>query len=183
MVKANGEVQTSEEAQVFVHDLDRIVTVQLLEDTPAVLSLGKLCEEHGYSCEWARGQKPQLAKSEKRILCKTENFVPVVVLGLSSSSGKSSSSTSFTHLALHRVQQDYEVMVLTLKHRETEAILPKSKTKIKKGGNNQAKRLRLRDLPEWLPEFTDNLEDAEVPAPAHMSHDSDSERPTKVVRP
>ena len=94
MVKANGEVQTSEEAQVFVHDLDRIVTVQLLEDTPAVLSLGKLCEEHGYSCEWARGQKPQLTKSEKRILCKTENFVPVVVLGLSSSSGKSSSSTS-----------------------------------------------------------------------------------------
>ena len=44
----SGEVQTNEEAQVFVHDLDLFVTVQLLEDTPAVLSLGKLCEEHGY---------------------------------------------------------------------------------------------------------------------------------------
>ena len=38
------------------------MTVQLLEDTPAVLSLGKLCEEDGYTCEWASGQKPHLAK-------------------------------------------------------------------------------------------------------------------------
>ena len=28
---------------------------------------------------------------------------------------------------------------------------------------------RLRDLPEWLEEFTDNLEDTDVPAPAHFS--------------
>ena len=40
---------------------------------------------------------------------------------------------------------------------------------------------RLRDLPEWLEEFTDNLEDTQVHAPAHISQDSDSERPTKVV--
>ena len=37
-VPANGEVQTSEEAQVYVHDPDLFVTVQLLEDSPAVLS-------------------------------------------------------------------------------------------------------------------------------------------------
>ena len=58
VVTANGEVQTNEEAQVYVHDLDLFVTVQLLEDTPAVLSLGKLCEENGYSYEWSSGQKP-----------------------------------------------------------------------------------------------------------------------------
>ena len=45
---ANGEVHTHEEAQVFVRDLSLFVTVQLLEETPAVLSLGKLCEDHGY---------------------------------------------------------------------------------------------------------------------------------------
>ena len=28
---------------------------------------------------------------------------------------------------------------------------------------------RLRNLPEWFEEFTDNLEDAEVPSPAHFS--------------
>ena len=37
-------------------------------------------------------------------------------------------------------------------------------------------------LPEWLEEFTENLEDAaEVLAPAHVSQDSDSEGPAKVV--
>ena len=31
-------VQTSQEAQVHVHDLELFVTVQILDDTPAVLS-------------------------------------------------------------------------------------------------------------------------------------------------
>ena len=31
--------------------------VQLLEETRAVVSLGKLCEDHGYSHEWVTGQK------------------------------------------------------------------------------------------------------------------------------
>ena len=39
-VTANGEVQTKEEATVYVKELDLFVTVKLLEDTPAVLSLG-----------------------------------------------------------------------------------------------------------------------------------------------
>ena len=45
---ANGEVHTNEEAQVFVHDLNLFVTVQLSEETLPVLSLGKLCEDHGF---------------------------------------------------------------------------------------------------------------------------------------
>ena len=36
-------MQMNEEAQVFVHDLDLFVTVQLLDETPAVLSLHKFC--------------------------------------------------------------------------------------------------------------------------------------------
>ena len=81
VVTANWEVQTNEEAQVYVHDLDLFKTVHFLEDTLAVRSLGKLCEEHGYSYEWASGQKPHLTKNGTRILFKTDNFVPVVVLG------------------------------------------------------------------------------------------------------
>ena len=46
--------------------------------------------------------------------------------------------------------------------------------------NSENSNDRLRDLPEWLEEFTGNLEDTEMPAPAHISHDSDSERPAKV---
>ena len=58
VLTANGEVQTNEEATLYVKELDLFVTVMLLEDTPAVLSLGKLCEDHGYSYHWTSGQKP-----------------------------------------------------------------------------------------------------------------------------
>ena len=46
---ANGEVRTKEEATVYVMQLDLLVKVMFLEETPAVLSLGKLCEDHGYT--------------------------------------------------------------------------------------------------------------------------------------
>ena len=49
VVTANGEVQTREEATVYVKELDLFVTVMLLEETPVVLSPGKLSEEFGYS--------------------------------------------------------------------------------------------------------------------------------------
>ena len=42
VVTASGEVPTNEEAQVYVHDLDLFVTVQFLEERPAVRSHGKL---------------------------------------------------------------------------------------------------------------------------------------------
>ena len=55
VLAANGEVRTNEEAQVYVHDLNLFVTVHLLEEALAVLSLGKLCEDHRYSYEWVSG--------------------------------------------------------------------------------------------------------------------------------
>ena len=60
VITANGEVQTHEEATVYVKELDIFLTMKVLENTPAVLSLGKLCDEHGYSYEWINGQKPHL---------------------------------------------------------------------------------------------------------------------------
>ena len=97
VITANGEVQTHEEATVYVKELEKILTMKVLEHTPAVLSLGKLCDEHGYSYEWITGQKPHLIKNGIRIQCNTENFVPIVVPGLSTSSSSSlPSSTSMT---------------------------------------------------------------------------------------
>ena len=97
VIAANGEVQTHEEATVYVKELDIFVTMKVLEDTPAVLSLGKLCDENGYSHEWINGQKPHLIKNGIRIQCNTENFVPIVVPDLSTSSSSSlPSSTSMT---------------------------------------------------------------------------------------
>ena len=93
VVTANGQVQTHEEATVHVKELDIFLTMTVLENTPAVLSLGKLCDENGYSYEWINGQKPHLIKNGIRIICNTENFVPIVVPGLSSSSSGSSSTS------------------------------------------------------------------------------------------
>ena len=93
VITANGEVQTHEEAIVYVKGFGFFLTMKVLENTPAVLSLGKLCDENGYSYEWINGQKPHLIKDGIRIICNTENFVPIVVPGLSSSSSASSSSS------------------------------------------------------------------------------------------
>ena len=58
VMTANGEVQTNEGAAVYVKELEKFLTMTVLEDTPAVLSKGKLREEHGDSFEWINGQKP-----------------------------------------------------------------------------------------------------------------------------
>ena len=57
VMTANGEVLAKEEATVNIREFDLSVTVKLLEETPAVLSLGKLCEDHGKTYHWTSGQK------------------------------------------------------------------------------------------------------------------------------
>ena len=72
VITVNGEVQTHEEATVYVkelgiflttvnvRELDMLLTVNILLDTPAVFPFGKLCEDPGYSYEWANSRKPCL---------------------------------------------------------------------------------------------------------------------------
>ena len=72
VITASGEVQSNEEAQVYVHDLDLFVTVQIL----------------GHACspvigQWVSGHKPHVTKHENIIMCVTENVVLVVVPRLS----------------------------------------------------------------------------------------------------
>ena len=45
VITANREVQTHEEATVYVKELDIFLTMKVLENTQAVLSLGKFCDE------------------------------------------------------------------------------------------------------------------------------------------
>ena len=47
VITANGEVQTHEEATVYVKELDIFLTMKVLENTPAVLSLGYPSSEVG----------------------------------------------------------------------------------------------------------------------------------------
>ena len=51
VVAANGEVQTQEDATVHVKELEKFLAMKVLEKTPAVLTLGKLCDV------WVNGQK------------------------------------------------------------------------------------------------------------------------------
>ena len=69
---ANGEVQTKEEAQVYVHDLGLFVTVQLLEETPAVLPrsiAGKALLRTRMFIRMENSETPRLTQHGKTITC------------------------------------------------------------------------------------------------------------------
>ena len=155
--------------------------MKVLEDTPEVLSLGNFCDEHGYSCEWINGQKPRLIKHGIRIQCNTENFVPIVVPGLSASSSSSlSTSTSITpsrqeidHSVHHpaivsseRVQRQERRDPCSSEISE-EQLLTKP-TEIPKPNKNEDHE-QVREEPchsdtlEWLQAFRENLVDERVP--------------------
>ena len=53
---ASGKAELTQEATLYVNDLDVFVAMMLLEDSPAVLSSGLLCEDMGFSCEWKKGR-------------------------------------------------------------------------------------------------------------------------------
>ena len=116
VIIANGEVQTHEEAIVYVKELDIFLTMKVLEDTPAVSSLGKALRCY----VWINGQKTDLIQNGIRIQCNTENFVPIVVPGLSASSSSGSyQSTSRTpaRQESHRHRQQHQVMMRLEKER------------------------------------------------------------------
>ena len=180
-ITADGEVQTHEEAIVYVKELDIFLTMKVLEDTPAVLSLGKLCDKHGYSYEWINGQKPHLIKNGIRIQCNTENFVPIVVPGMSSSS--SSSSHPSTSMTPSRQQSNRPTSSSSSSTSPTTTVSSGSETPEREDPSridshpvpvsspNVEEMKERRDLlfaqeseiPEWLQEFRENLVDDRVP--------------------
>ena len=46
----------------------------------SVQSLGRRCDELGYSCSWQTGGNPTLTNGERTIKCCTDNFVPLVAV-------------------------------------------------------------------------------------------------------
>ena len=130
VITANGEVQTHEVATVYVKEFDIFLTMKVLENTPAVLSLGKLCDENGYSYEWINGQKSHLIKNGIRILCNTENFVPIVVPGLPASS--SSSSHSSTSMTPSRQERNHPTSTSSSSTSPTTIVLSDSETRERK---------------------------------------------------
>ena len=149
VMTANGEVQTREEATVDVKQLDIFVKVMLLEETHAVLSFGKLCEDHGDTYHLISGQNPHLIKNGKRIDCTMSNYVPFVVPGLSASSSSttpspsspsSSSQESVFDVDRHKnpaIERSVEVRAESF--RETRCTKPHKTENQNKNGENQKK--------------------------------------------
>ena len=177
---------THEEAQAFVHDLNQFVTVQLLEETHAVLTRGKLCKDHGYSCgsavkihDWPKMGKTLSARHTILYLVSFQGYLtsleafrllqmpsqeslgPEAPLAYGNRAAASSSSDSV-------LEQSDELA--------TRKLGQESLRSDKKDENDP-----LADMPFWSKDFTDNLIPAEVRAPAHISQDSDSEHSTRVA--
>ena len=193
VITANGEVQTREEATVYVKEFDIFLTVKVLENTAAVLSLGKLCDENGYSYVWINGQKPHLIKNGIRIICNTENFVPIVVPGLSSSSSGSSSTSktpsrqeSHSSSSSSTSSSSPTVSEIQIREREDGINNDTSPVQVSTSVDDRSGRpddiqanktpktkkeettIELGDplyseIPEWLQEFRENLVDDEIP--------------------
>ena len=161
VITANGEVQTHEEAIVYVKELDIFLTLKVLGNTPAVLSLGKLCDENGYSYEWIDGQKPHLIIDGIRIQCITENFVPIVVPGLSTSSSSTREREDGINSDISPVQVSNSVGDRSGRPDETQANkTPKNhnkETTTERGNPSNS------EIPERLQEFSENLADDEIP--------------------
>ena len=202
VMTANGEVQTHEEATVYVNELGIFLTMKVFENTPAVLSLGKLCDENGYSNEWIHGQKPHLIKDGIRTICNTENFVPIVVPGLSSSSSGSSSTSKTpskqeSHSSSSSSSSPSSPTVSEIQIREKEDgnhsdISPVQVSTSADDRSGQPDETTIErgnplnsEIPEWLQEFRENLVDDEIPAHggshASSSHEASLE-PTRMRR-
>ena len=183
-------MQTHVKAKVYVKDLDIFLTVKALENTPAVLSLGKVCDENGYSYEWINGQKPHLIKNGIQIQCNTENFVPIVVPGLSTSS--SSSSHSSTSMTRSRQESDHLTSSSSSSSSPTTTVLSDSETREREDlsgidshpvpvssphvEDEERGDPLCSDTTEWLQEFRENLVDDRVPE-RRDSHASFSHEP------
>ena len=147
----------------------------------------------GIPYEWINGQKPHLVKDGIRINCNTENFVPIVVPGLTSSSSASSSS-SRTHIQQEShsssssssslssptvgemsvreredaPNSDISPVVSELVDDRTEKPEQTQANQIPKSNTKETtiERRNLCDdseIPEWLQEFRENLVDDEIP--------------------
>ena len=171
VMTANGEVLTREEATVFAKELDLFVTVVLLEETPAVLSLGKLSQNHGYTYHWTSGQKPHLTENGKNISCNISNCVPFVVPGLSASSSttptptSSSSSSQDSVFDVNRCTEN-PVPERSRSTSEEQRGNPSTETenKNKNEGREDVQSDKLHELRDSLQEFRENLVDERSPS-------------------
>ena len=75
---ANGEVHINTQVRVYVHELCIFVWAYLLKCDVAILSLGPLCDEDGFTYLWEPGCSPTLSKQGLKVECRQFYNVPVI---------------------------------------------------------------------------------------------------------
>ena len=177
---ANGEVQTHEEATVYVKELGIFLTMKVLENTPAVLSLGKLCDENGYFYEWINGQKPHLIKSGIRMQCKglsansssgSDSSTSKTLSRQESHCSTSSSSSSSSPTASEIQTRESDISPVQVSNSVDDRSGQPDETTIERGNPLYS------EIPKWLQEFRENLVDDEIPVQGD-SHASSSHEAT-----
>jgi hypothetical protein len=77
---ANGLTTATHDVELSLIELGNEKVVALvLEDTPSVLSLGKLCSENGYDYVWKNDDEPYLQKGSLKVKCRLINNVPIII--------------------------------------------------------------------------------------------------------
>ena len=149
VVAANGEVLPNEEATVYVRELDLFVKVMFLDNTPKVLPLGKICEDHGYNYHWTQWSQTTCHQKWKKIDCNTANCVPFIVPGLS--------------------------LIFTSPHSWQETVTP-TEHPVTTRSESMSEEVRggiaewwVQGVPDWLQEFKHGLVDASVPEHRYTS--------------
>ena len=164
VMTADGEVQTREEATVHVKQLDLFVQVMLLEESPAVLSFEKFCEDHGYTYHWISGRNNISSEMARGLIaiyptmCHLwflvyQRFLPQLHLH------------QLLHHLHHRIpylmsahtpklQYRKEVEVRVRSYGETRCMKPtETENKNKNEGRGEVQSDLLHDLPDWLQDF------------------------------
>ena len=143
---------THEEAQVFVYDLNQFVTVQLLEVTPAVLSLGKLCKDNGYSYEWV-SQRSRATIDPKRAKYYLQNgqFRPGLFTNTGSDSSCSTPSPESLEPDASQVSGDRVAFSSS-----SDSVSERRDEQSSRQPEQQPEIDSLAGILDWLTEFNDN---------------------------
>ena len=109
---ANGDVTISQKCRVHVKELDLWIWAHLLPCTVAVLSLGALCSENGYTYVWKPGQSPALIKGRFKIQCVPRNNVPFIYAAKGNLHPSSSNEDAVVEDILDELAEDEDFTVV-----------------------------------------------------------------------
>ena len=123
-------------------------------------------------------KKPHLIKNGARIICNTENYVPIVVLGSSTTSFSSTSSNSARPASQPQESTRSTPIPASVEcesaDEQVRANLSPDSTKKKPTPNENEDHEQVRvtpsssEIPGWLREFRKNLVDESVPEPHEL---------------